>query len=230
MGSPLEAPPTARRKRPLWLDLLLALIILVFGAYLILKGIAATNRQPAGIQPEATPAPEWKKFEGGSATIWLPPSYEGGDTGKNVGLIVQKLRSLGPEFEQVAQGLEKNPSSYVLWMFDSKSSSAEALTNVVVSTERVPSATTIDTYLDAALKQLAGQLRVVSRDVVPLNHTQAGRVVLETGASRGQTRELIYAIKGGTIMWIVTFATDAGEFEQRLPIFERGIRTFAIQP
>jgi hypothetical protein len=89
---------------------------------------------------------------------------------------------------------------------------------------------TIDTYLDAALKQLPAAFQVVERDIISLDDHQAGRLVIEFTISGIVGKEVMYAVKGDNAMWVITYATAAEEFDQRLPFFEQSALSFAIQP
>lgn len=185
---------------------------------------------PATSEPTATPIPGWEKFEGGGVELWVPESYEGASIDEDIDVIVEKLRAFGPDFEQMAQTIEQNPSMYVIWAFDSEIGDSGFLTNVAVTTEKVLSAMTLDTYLDAALKQLPAAFQVVERDIVALDDHRAGRLVIEFTVSGVVGKEVMYAIKDDNAMWVVTYATGAEEFDQRLPFFEQSALTFAIQP
>jgi len=214
---------------------LLFLCLLSFSA-LSGCGEVATAQPTALPEPTATPAPTatsipgWEKFEGGGIELWLPESYEGGDLTKDVGVVVERLRSLGPSFEQVAQTIEANPTMFVIWVFDSVVGESGFLTNVNVTTEQVMSAVSIDTYLDAALQQFPAEFQVVQRDLLTLDDHPAGRVAVDFTVSGVPGKEVIYIVKDGTTIWAVTYATGAGEWEQRLPDFEESIQTLAIQP
>jgi hypothetical protein len=162
--------------------------------------------------------------------LWLPASYEGGDLAEDVEVIVENLRRLGPDYEQIAQMIEQNPSMYAIWAFDSEVGDSGFLTNVTVTTEKVPSAVTLDTYLDAALKQLPAQFQVIKRDIITLADYQAGRLVLEFAIYGVAGKEVMYVVKDDNTMWVITFATAAKEFDQRLPAFEQSALTFGIQP
>jgi hypothetical protein len=196
----------------------------------------ATSEPTAIPEPTATPLPAataipgWEKFEARGVALWLPESYEGGNLEEDIDVIVGGLRGLGPDFEQMAQIIEQNPTLYVIWAFDSKVGDSGFLTNVTVTTEKVFSAMTIDTYLDAAVGQLPAQFQVVERDTVSLNGRQAGRLGIEFSISGVVGQEVMYVIKDDSTMWVITYATGAAEFEQRLPVFEQSASTFTIQP
>ncbi|MFO8102399.1 MAG: hypothetical protein R6U37_09605 [Dehalococcoidia bacterium] len=182
-------------------------------------------------QTAITPMPGWEKFEGEGAQLWLPQSYEGGDPGKDAAAIAESLRGLSPDFEQMAQVIEQNPSMYVIWAFDSEAGGTGFLTNAAVTQETV-SASTIDAYLDDVLNHLPLHLyfKVLERDMVTLGGSKAGRLVLEFANYGVAGKEVVYALKDGSTMWVLTFATGAAEFEERLPVFEQSALTFTTQP
>lgn len=95
-----------------------------------------------------------------------------------------------------------------------------------VTKERVLSAMTIDTYLDAAVSQLPNQWHVVEQEIVSLNRYEAGRLVIEVTYAGVSAKQLIYIIKDNNTIWSITFSTSADEYDLRLPAFEQSIRTF----
>ncbi len=194
-------------------------------------------------QPTATPTPEptstappipgwegWEKFEGGGVQLWLPGSYEGGDLSDHPDVVVESLRSLGPDFEDTAQMIEQNSSEFVFWAFDLEIGDSGLLTTVSVGVEQVPSDLAIDAYLDTVMEQLSSQFREVKREIVPLGHYEAGQIVVESSVSGVDAKQIMQAIKDGSTIWVVNYSTGASEFDERLPDFERSIRTFTIQP
>jgi hypothetical protein len=190
-----------------------------------------TSQQQASspfVATQTTTIPGWKKFEGRGAQLQLPESYSGGDLSQNLDLVVQKLESLGPYYQQVAQSLKQNPSAFVIWAFDSKVGKPGFLSNVAIAIESVGSTVTIDTYLDMITKQLPSEFRVVEQNKVSLDRYQAGQIVTEATISGVTAKQIIYTIKQGSNMWIVAFSTSAEEFEQRRPTFQQSINTFSV--
>jgi len=55
-------------------------------------------------------------------------------------------------------------------------------------------------------------------------------LVLEFAISGVVCKEVMYAVKNGNTMWLVTYATGVEEFEERLPVFEQSALTFKVQP
>lgn len=181
------------------------------------------------VATQTTTIPGWKKFEGRGAQLQLPESYNGGDPSQNLDVALQKLESLGPYYQQIAQTLKQNPSAFVIWAFDSKVGKPGFLTNVSIAIELVGATVTTDTYLDALTKQLPSEFRVLERKQVTVNRYQAGELVTEVAIAGVSAKQIIYAIKQGSNMWIVVFSTSAEEFEQRRPAFQQSINTFSVR-
>jgi hypothetical protein len=161
--------------------------------------------------------------------LQLPESYSGGDLSQYLDVVVQKLESWGPYYQQVAQSLKQNPSAYAIWAHDSKVGKAGFLTNVAIAVESVGSTVTTDTYLDMITKQLPSEIRVVEQKKVSLGGYQAGQIGTETIIPNGTSvKQIVYTIKQGSNMWTVAFTTSAEEFEERIPSFQQSINTFSV--
>lgn len=203
--------------------------------FLLLPSLVIGCKQPQTSQQTSRPfvgtqttIPGWKKFEGRGAQLQLPESYNGGDLSQNLDVVVQKLESLGPYYQQVAQSLKQNSSVFALWAFDSKASKSGFLSNAAILTEPVGSTVTTDTYLDVLTKQLPSEFRVVERKQVTLDRYQGVQIVTEATISGVTAKQIIYTIKQGSNIWAVTFTTSAEEFEERLPSFQQSINTFSV--
>ncbi len=186
-----------------------------------------TARPTVTVTPTAIPG--WRKFEARGVELWLPENWEGGDLSKDLDVIVEKLKTLGPQYAQIAQTIKQNPSAYVLWIFDPQVSPSGGLTNANVGQERALSVQTVNTYLDAIEKQLPSDFRVVDRKIVSLDRYEAGRLVIEARVAGAYTKQLFHVMKIANTFWMVNFTTTAAEFDQRLQTFERSVRTFAVQ-
>jgi len=193
--------------------------------------VSLTGRAPAPpARPTATPIPGWKQVEGEGAALWLPGSFTGGDPAADMEFIISRLEALGPEYDPLAQMIEQNQEAFVMWAFDAQVGPAGFLTNVNVTRESVPAATTVDAYIEAVVKQLPSDFRVVGREMVALDRYQAGQLTLEFTVAGSAGKQLSYMLKDGRTMWAVTYSTGADEFERRRPIFEQSARTFAVRP
>jgi hypothetical protein len=208
----------------LWVCVISLVVVCTIGAVVTLALLSGDS------QEDTPPIPGWEKFEAGGLELWLPESWEGGDPSEDIDIIVEALRSAGPDFEEYAQMIEEDPSMFVLWAFDLEVGESGGLTNVTVVKEGVFSTMTIDMYLDLIPEGLPAMVQVTERGIVMLTDREAGRLVLEWEVSGVTAKQVMYVIKGGTTMWVITFTTQPGEFDQRLPVFEQSALTFAIQP
>jgi hypothetical protein len=198
---------------------------------LLLLGVVMGCGRPEAPRPEAPPIPGWEKVDGGRVALWLPQSFQGGLlSGKNLDAIVEGIRALGPDFEKAAQIIERNPSAFVVFAVDSQVGDSGTLTSMNVVAERVPSAVTVNTYVDIVAKKLSRKYRVVERGIVPLDHYEAGRLVVEIDVQGVSMKSVMYAVKDDGTIWALNYGTGASEFDQRLAAFEQSARTFAVQP
>ncbi|MBN1284461.1 MAG: hypothetical protein JXB47_03605 [Anaerolineae bacterium] len=192
------------------------------------------SQAPPTDAPTETPMPTdepahpagWAEVKGGGAALWLPESFEGGDPTLDLDLIVERLRSLGPDLEPVAQMVEANPSMFVIWAFDSKLNSPY-LTNVIVTTEALVVDMSLETYLKIATQQLPGGMDVVEQSTTTVNGYPAGRLVINNTLD-GDMKQLIYTVKDDLTVWTIACTTGASEFNERLPAFETIVGTFTV--
>lgn len=189
---------------------------------------APTN--PPAKAPEVEVAAGYKLFSAPGIQVQYPETYEGGDLSTNLPSISAKLRALSPEYEPMAAAIEQNPGMFRLWAFDSVVGSEGFLTNANVTTETIPAAMSIATYLDAAKGQLPSSFVVTESEVVELNGYETGRLVMEVSMEGRLAKELLYAIKDGPTVYVLAYATGASEFAERLESFEFSARTFTILP
>ena len=179
--------------------------------------------------PTPTPIPGWEKFSGGGIELWMPESFEGGDLANDLDVVVERLQSLGPAYENLAKIIEQNPSAIVLLVYDTKLGSTGFLTNVNVVKEQVVSAMTLGMYLEGSSKQMASYgFKVNEQKIIRLDNYQAGRLVIQADALKA--KEAIYVIKVKNTMWVITYAAGIAEFSARLPAFDQSANTIYITP
>jgi hypothetical protein len=96
-------------------------------------------------------------------------------------MIFEKLRALGPEYDQMAQTMEENlsKSSFYFWAYDSAVGEGGILTNVNVTGTQVPSDLTIEEYMEASSSSLSSEIRVIDQQVISFEQNRIGRVLLE---------------------------------------------------
>ena len=167
----------------------------------------------------------WNTFEGGGVQISLPDNYEGGSA-EEMDEIVKKMESLGPEYSAMADMMAANPDLFLLWAYDPVISTGGLVSNVIVLEEPVLSGITLESYVEAASNLLPPEMRVVEQDIVSLDKYEAARWVLDTTMMGATIKQVVYAIKGDSTMYTVTFSTSSNEFNKRLPDFEKSIESF----
>ena len=204
---------------------LLALSLLLLGCSL--GGITGAADKPTAPTPTAIPG--WEKFSGGGIELWMPDSFEGGDLATDLDVVIARLRSLGPEYQKLAEMIEQNPSAIVLLIYNAKVGAAGFLTNVNVVKEKVGSSMTLDKYLESSAEQITSYgFKVSEQIIIQLDNYQAGRLVVQLDALKA--KEVIYMIEADNTMWVITYATGVAEFSTRLPTFDQSANTIKIEP
>lgn len=181
---------------------------------------------PTKAQPTVPPPAGWKKIAGNSVEIWLPPGYEGGNPSQNLEGKLNKLKAINPDYKKVIEAIKLNPT-LALVAFELPPKSA-FITNVNVLPETVTAGTEVEQYLQTVTQEISNQYKVVDQKVVSLNSYRAVRLVAEAPAGNTKVKQLLYAIPQGNTFWLVTFSTTVEEFEQRLPTFEKSVRTLTM--
>lgn len=192
----------------------------------------ATNPEsPQATDSQSTVMPEagWKIIEGEGVTLSLPPEYEGGNPSKDLDEIGKKLKAIDPEYENRIEAIRQNPAAIAFLAFDAQNTQSGFLTNVNIATETVIEEVTVEQYLDAATGELSAMYQIEDQKVVSVDQYPAGRIVAEIEAGETRIKQLFYTIQDGDTFWIVTYATTADEFDQRLPSFEKSIQSFRVQ-
>ena len=205
--------------------LLIAVSMLILGCSL--EGATGSADKPKALAPTAIPG--WEKFSGGGIELWMPDSFEGGDLANDLDVVIERLRSLGPEYEKLAEIIEQNPSAIALLVYDSQIGTSGFLTNINVVKEKVISTVTLELYLDSSVQQMTSDgFKVSEQKMIQLDNYETARLVLQLDALKA--KEVIYMIKEKNTVWVITYATGAAEFSTRLPTFDRSANTIYIQP
>ncbi|MBW4471906.1 MAG: hypothetical protein KME45_16090 [Stenomitos rutilans HA7619-LM2] len=178
---------------------------------------------------------KWQTFKAPGIELALPENYRGGSP-NTTGLqtLIKGIRSLGSDYEKIASLVEQNPSTFLLIAVDPKPDRTGGVTNVVVSAVNVPETVTVEAYIDAAMQSLPTPLRTIERKTVQVGQYPAGRLVTEANVKANASqldalRQLIYVIKQGRTLWTVAYSTRAGDYSQRLAMFEQSIQSFKVQ-
>jgi serine/threonine protein kinase len=185
----------------------------------------STSQQPSISEKNLPPSVPsgWKKFEGGGAQLWLPPSWEGGDLNKKLDKLRTSLGSHNPDLENFAQIVKQNPSAFSIWAFDTKTANSISLGSIVMITnERIYPETNFKNLINESMKN---GFIILDMKTYTIENYDVGRII-QLGQNSGQIK---YIIKDGGTLWTVFFSARKDEFEQNLPIFEASIQTFLFK-
>jgi len=196
----------------------------------LIAALALARCGQAPIATDPTPAPAWKEFTGGGASLWLPETYEALDLASGVDQQIARLSQFGGKYAQTAEMTRRSRRAFALWAFDTRSGyNTCAATVGVIRMRQVSPALSLDTIAGEVVRQLpdlAGGLAVqlMRQQTIALDDGAAVR--MELSFPDACRKEVLYTIKRGDRFWMVVYAADAREFERRLPSFERSIATF----
>ncbi|MEH2236211.1 serine/threonine-protein kinase [Nostoc sp.] len=183
----------------------------------------STSQQPSISEENIPPGipSGWKKFEGGGAELWLPPSWEGGDLSEHLYKSIKKSGTHNLQIEQTAQQVEQNPSAFPIFAFDSNTSYSRYLTNVIVTKEEVSYNTNLEIYSKELVNTKFSLLNMKT-------YWAKGYQVVKMIVLGVNSKQVYYVIKDNNTIWTVLFSTREDEFEQNLPIFQTSINTFVF--
>ncbi len=189
-----------------------------------------TPTSPPPPTPTSAPTtiPGFTKYAASGIEMWFPESWQGGDLENDLDIVVGNLKSLGSEYDQIAQMIEANPTAFVLWVFDPNVGDTGYLTSANLVKEQVLSVITLGTYIDALKAQLPSSMVIDNQKIVKVGQYDAARLEIALDISGIQARELMYIYLYDNTVWALTFATSEGEFSTRLPVFEQVASTFSV--
>lgn len=185
----------------------------------------STNQQPSISEeniPSGVPS-GWKKFEGGGAELWLPPSWEGANLSEELDKFRTSFGSHNPDIESVAQIVKQNPSAFNIFAFDTKTANSISLGSIVmIMNEQIYSGTNFKNLLNESIQN---GFVILDMKIYKIEDYDVGRII-QLGKNSAQIK---YIIKDGGNLWTVLFSAPKDEFDQNLPIFEASIQTFLFK-
>jgi len=197
---------------------------------------------PVSVDFPADPAGRtgWKRLEGKTASIYIPPSYEVLDlAGVFVELMYGVMEAFVEGFTELALNLGEEmgvtpeadletpdlgemPEIDFLIAMEEASQSAIILASVDIT----PSTTTED-LINEALSGSEVDFSPMDRQSYPNTPFPMERVILDVmDEEHGPGKQIIYVILGVEMGWNVVFTTPADQYELNLPLFESVIHSF----
>lgn len=190
------------------------------------------RRDRAQSQPNLDSAgrvnPEFKKLYGDGVTIYLPPSYEGGNPQRELEKIASNLEKAGSEHREISEALRKTKNRVALTAFDQDSGEQGGyMTNVNVSFREALPGTSLPVFMETLLLSLEQQgYQIEAQKEVNLNGEAVKRLEVELVLGQAAITQLVYVFRGEDGFWLVTYATPTEEFRDRVADFEESVATF----
>ncbi|WP_204104095.1 MULTISPECIES: hypothetical protein [Spirulina sp. CCY15215] len=194
-----------------------------------------TDSQTSSYQASATSVeerinPDFRKLQGDGVSLYLPPGYEGGDPQKDIEKMAVNLEGAGSEYENLSSALRETKDLVALVAFDNKNSQGGFVTNVNVTSQKMPQGTKLEEFQQAISNDLERVgYEILAQDVQDLKKWQAGRITVKIETGKTKITQLVYIILDRGIFWVVTYSTPTEEFTDRVKDFEDSIITFNIQ-
>lgn len=190
--------------------------------------------EPTAMATSVTTAPPslsgWKEYRADRFKVWLPKTYIVGDPAKNDAVLVEKLRTMGPAFQEMADLLEQNPSASSFLAIDSRVGDSGGVTTLRIAEEQVGSAMTVDAYMDAVSARFPDYVKLVARNTIILPGGRAVRMQARFQIG-GRTGEQVgYFIKCGDTIYTLAYTPGRDEIGKRLSSFDKSASTFTATP
>ena len=172
----------------------------------------------------------FQKLQGNEVSLYLPPGYEGGDPQQDMEEMAVNLEGAGSEYKNLSNALRETKDLVALVAFDTKNSQGGFVTNVNVTSQKMPQGTSLEEFQQAIANDLMGVgYQILAQEIQPLQQWQTGRITVEIETGNTQITQLVYTIPDRDIFWVVTYSTPTEEFSDRLQDFEDSIMTFDVR-
>jgi hypothetical protein len=178
----------------------------------------------------AAPQEDWEKFEGKGVTLYLPPSYVGGNPDTDFEEIEEALIGIDPQYEERLGQLKENAGAIALLAFDTENAQSGFPTNINVTNTQAEGAT-LDQFTEAITAQLSQVFTLEAPEKVEIKDYPAAKINATVEAPDATIQQLFYIIQEGSdssTFWIVTYATTQEQFAEQVPEFEQSIETFTL--
>ena len=186
----------------------------------------------------------WKRIEGKTAVISIPPSYEVLDFASVLiemmfGVMeaftegfVEFAEDLGEDLGVTPEATLEQPDLGEMPEIDFILAIEETSQSVIifVNVDRDPDTTT-EILLNQALTDTDENFQLSTREVLTEGPYPIERVILDIEDEElGAGKQIIYVILGETTAWNIVFTTPLSLFDQNMPIYESVILSFSPAP
>jgi hypothetical protein len=182
-----------------------------------------TSSNPTELQSD------WQVIQGEGVSLALPPEYEGGNPSTDLDELEARLNEIGSKYAQQLQAIRQNPAAIALLAFDPNVSPDAQITNVNVIPVEKPPELSLEDFTRQTAEQLSTGVEVIEQGVVQVGDREMGRIVVQDEVEGTIIQPLMYFVPDTERLWIAIYATTADQFEQRLPNFEKSIKSFSSE-
>jgi hypothetical protein len=185
---------------------------------------ATTTAQAASVQPPLG----WTKHTGGSAEIYLPPTF---DVNLKDSKTVESLKALGGDVASWLSSREAIISSSAIAVADSRTAAAGNAGTVMVSylgskTQNTTFQEDVDTLVSMITDSNPGS-KVVNRTNLSIGGYEAAEIMVDSAPGFSQ---LMTVVNGPSGIWAIYMIADTAQMQKGLADFQKSLSTFRIVP
>lgn len=167
----------------------------------------------------------WKNLQADDISLWVPPSYIGGNPSQEIDRIIPELEALGSAFVKKASLIEEDPEKYELWALDSDVGSTGYITTFFAIPYFVPALDSSNDFLSEILINMPENTEVLSQEEFSSGRFDLARATIDYP---GDIIQAMYVLKDGETAWMMVFTTQDAELDVRLEIFNRIAQSFGV--
>jgi uncharacterized membrane protein YhaH (DUF805 family) len=190
----------------------------------------------------STPIPGWSQFtfDDGKGEIWLPSSYQGGDTVAYPEIVEMTIETFITD-EVVVEAFKETITDPLMSFFAFDTQPAAFPRSMYIRSENIPADTIFDmeNYLDMTSKHLEEKgrgVQIIEHRLISLDYyDDAGLILAQDTVPKedGDSKfvfTVAYAIRTDDLVWVIVFVVDGIDLKVLLPIIEDSARSFYWRP
>jgi hypothetical protein len=172
----------------------------------------------------------WQRIIGDGVSISLPDVFVGGDLSESTKKSITRRMAPADTLPiKMLEALEQAPDQRPILLFAVDTRSSRSLLALTITGETVSAVLHPLTYLESYTRQLPQlPFTVRSKEELSIAGNPSGRMIIEWG-EKG-VRQVLYAIRVNTLMYVIGFSVPYDQYKEMLPIFEQSVQTFATEP
>ena len=171
----------------------------------------------------------WKTIVGNGVSLSLPSRYEGGNPGKDIKQLEEKLSAINPSYTERIEPIKQRTKAIALIAFEPQNSEIKTINNVSVIKDNIPENTDKKSTIETAIRKISSVYEIVETEDFTVNDYPGKKIIAQADSQGDLIQILLYLLVDQDNLWLVTYTTTATEFEQLLPDFEKSVQTFRVE-